>query len=234
MTIALALIGTDGIVMSTDSRSVDIAESGMDRRHRDDAVKLHKLNKTGLALLGDADTDYGNYLIEIYKDKALDKNFNMRDIVGSFSAFVRRDAGQYLLMRRLSGTASLVFVLAGYNPKNEPELYRIDDSGDIFLFGPKKKQSPQCLGVGNEIVQSWFNRLKVEQMDTEMLKKLSAFLILEVAHVSDYVNRAIQMYVITQSGVQSISQAEISLLKHEADEEHRKLTSRFRDYLKYK
>jgi 20S proteasome alpha/beta subunit len=226
------MVGKDGIVLSTDSRMVDIAQGGMDRRHQDNAIKLHKLNNVGLAFLGD--TAYGDHLIDIYKSKCLKSEYDMWNVVRSFSVFVRKDATLYMSVQQLGGSPSLVFLLAGYNPRNDPEMYKLDDTSDMLLYAPKKKPSPQCLGVGEQLAQSWFDRLEVGEMDVEMLKRLSVFLILEVAHISDYVNRIIQMYVINTSGIQSISKTEMRGLKREADQEHRRLTNNFQEYLRHK
>ena len=216
MTIAVALIGKDAIVLATDSRWCEKAEDSEDLYYHDKLKKLWKLSGTLALACTTNDMAYSYLLIELFKQKITQQKLdesNIGEIVDKFSYLANNNLGRHFNrpFKKLieQGTPSLLlisagmcFIFVGFGKNRNPQIgYCTKKTGEMaFHFG--LWQQPFFLAGVPKI--GMYLRKKIESQISELnlksLKRLAVILILETATLEPSVGGAIQMVVIPKDG----------------------------------
>jgi len=228
MSIGIALIGTDGIILATDSR-----KTFLDNRHSDNSQKIFDLSPTvGIISIG-GHAGYQDWLIDnyIYTQKLQPndkKTKTMEDIINTFAHSAREDY-DYITKRtsqfeRLHPINRLMFIIAGYNSDGNPSIVNLDSGISAYPFSPDSMTSPPMCIVGVDLIWDyWVKKLeqancKIETLNTKSLKLLVTFIIQETARASDLVGGKPQIIIIKRGkGIQRINNKEIERLQSQVD-----------------
>jgi 20S proteasome alpha/beta subunit len=200
MSIAVGLIGTDGIVLATDSKTVEGKYAGRVR-------KLWKFNDyIGVMSIG-FNTGYRHFLVSLFKERLANYNTakSYDEIANQLASGIRENFGQYAteqtkkVLQLLN--QSLDFILAGYDSQQIPRITAIEYRGHP-MFSPHETPYPHYFGGVGEIGRYWVKKIGIEikQLPCEFLKKLATMIILETILYSDMCGEPIQMAIIDKEG----------------------------------
>jgi len=215
MSLSITFIGTDGIVMATDSRLV--VQQGEFSRHRDNEQKLWKIEDNYGLTCVDNHSGYANFLREEFisivsamKKKSGAKTINIREMVKMMSLFLKGQFAPYAEMMSdtiLKGSGyTMEFVLAGYMGKN-PKVFKLSSQATKYPFS-ETIIVDWCPSGISSIANYWMEKLRnciyeysdnkvIPREDVETLKKIAVIIIDETSQVfSDYVGGAIQVAII--------------------------------------
>ena len=218
MSIAIGLIGTDGIVLGTDSQSTYL-------QYNKQTQKLRKLTDSiGLMSLG-YNSDYQHFLIKQLLMMPSVKDFI--EEVTICSDYIRRHVKTFAYpdLSILKGNSQIEFVFAGYDSELKPRIISLDSAKSQTPFAPTEYELSYVGGV-DSIAYNWIKRIGYEKrIDCEdlrfpcaILKKFMVMILLETFRVSNMCSEPIQMAVITQqNGYQPITKDEISEIKNSLD-----------------
>lgn len=219
MSIAVGLIGTDGIVLATDSKRTE-------HEYSEITQKLWALTPNiGLMSLG-WNSGYRHFLIDLYKERIAPSNItnSYLEIVEQFSSAVR---GNFDLHRTedainlLKGAnLSLDFVLAGYDLEHNPRIFAVESMSAI-PFAPTEHR-PYYFGGVQYIGIYWAkkiglaSRLSNHKLSCEFLKKFAVMAILETIIFSDMVCEPIQLATVDKDGYHD-NNKEVEIIKASLD-----------------
>ena len=205
MSIGLALIGTDGIVLATDSKLVINNDGQIEERNcqklwiEDNSIGL--MNASGDATLAES------YRKHFYLHKATIINWETKSFeekVKIFSAFVRDEfklyGGNKSLAKKYDGYL-LEFALVGYSGSS-PKIAYMYSYDKRIPFYPRYSHYYYVLGIHN-IAQYWITKFGLYNSDgmptqnVNTLKNIAVMIINETSiHHKDSVGGKIQMAII--------------------------------------
>lgn len=202
MSIGIALVGADGIILASDSR-----KRYLDGSYNDNAQKVFNLTTTvGLIGIGQH-AEYQDWLILKFASKHRTdmQTKTFEEIIDSFVRDIKEDydyitskVSRYLLSQPVS---ELTFILAGYNSEGNPCIVGLDSSASDYPFAPAYiTNPPRCVAGIESIWWYWINqleeqKLKLEDLSIKSLKLLVTFIINETAKVNKLVGGSPQIAV---------------------------------------
>ena len=217
MSLLVSLLGTDGLVLATDSRGTFGDPRGVTAQN-DQIKKLYLVNKrVGILVAGAG--DLGSTVVAGFLESPDITSFGITEVTMALHRYAREQFRDWFDLFATKATASdsrparpdLSFIVAGFELNNEPKIYRMSSSLD---FAPMLHN----YGFGIDGVAQYalylVNRLYDPKCVSEDLRCLAAYLIAETASQDGKVGGAIQMATITASDSQILSEsavAEISL-----------------------
>jgi 20S proteasome alpha/beta subunit len=225
MSISVALIGKDGIVLATDSRVCSITAGFGAQSHDDNCPKLWNIGNIGISVAGNLG-GYEGILIEDFK-KHINNSSKLEydKFVDDFVTFVK-DKHEILmkqwgasLLKSGGGITSLLsfffdFIIVGYDDKT-PTIKHAALSQGIFLT-----KYPECelrnyytTGIW-DIANYWMIRTRnyLPTMGINELKLLASYLVYESRYYNS-VGGHIQMLTIQKDiGLKIIPQSEVAIL----------------------
>lgn len=224
MSIGIALVGADGIILASDSR-----KRYSDGSYNDNAQKIFELTpKVGVIGIGQH-AEYQDWLIvkfasKPYRTNVRTQDLPFEDIVDSFLRDIKEDydyitskVSRYILSHPMS---ELTFILAGYNSEGKPCIVALDSSASDYPFAPAYMANPPRGVAGIESIWTyWVNQLeeqnfKLEDLSIKSLKLLVAFIINETAKANKLVGGSPQIAVIQQDkNVKMLNSQEIEQLQ---------------------
>jgi 20S proteasome alpha/beta subunit len=234
LSIAIGLIGKDGIVLATDSRLTAIySYSQAVITHRDNFTKLWNIADTmGVAGIGNSPLILNQYIqlfqMQIENQGLKTTRFDYRHLVEYFTECIKDDwtkiiqdaSSQLLSIRELRKGiyGSFEFIVAGY-------------IGDIpsmkFITTQKRRPIPVVRNIVRNcyyatkgisfIASYWISKIEelLPSMNIQQLKRLVVFLMCESTYF-DTIGGDIQMVSIRKdTGVQTITKDELTQLKND-------------------
>lgn len=235
MTIGIALVGTDGIILASDSRKMFL-----DGSYNDNAQKIFELTPTvGVVTVG-GHAGYQDWLVHKFESKLYRVDEKLRAEGGKAEAqtlpfedtvdlFVRdiREDYDFITSKAsrlgLSRTVNrLVFILAGYDSKSKPCVVNLDSGDANYPFAPNYMTPPQCIGGVSEIWQYWTKQfdeqgVRIEDMNIRVLKLLVTFMISETAKAHNLVGGKPQIAIIRKGkSIENIGSRQIEKLQYQA------------------
>lgn len=226
MTLALAFIGRDGIVMATDSANAIINASKVTS-----VIPVRKLYRlgdyTGLAVMSQQAgvsewmirqfeptmKEHGVDISKLSYDKTVDWfTHYAKDYLGIYA----KDVGADLLRSRVT---MIAFILCGYDAQGEASVIQSISNNVPNIFAPDFLSDTRCyLGMREETMY-WIRKVEEAGIDTTklsvaVLKRLCSFLIHDTAdRYPDVVQEPMQMLTITKvDGVRMVTDRESSIL----------------------
>ena len=232
MSIAIALIGKDGIVLATDSRMLTIF-GGQIRTHKDGYRKLWAIG-TNIAIAGVGNiAGYESELVEGFQ-KQVEDTWDFAQIVDKFTEYVRAkwsEAIEHIDIQILISTQCIIeFIIVGYQ-NDIPKIKRVYWERTEQITVPRNIESERGWHVAGiqMLAEYWLNKLEtiLPTMSIEKLKKLATMLIHESKYF-DAVGGNIQMASIQKDmGVKMTPKDELIRL----EEDVTKVASRNTDSL---
>lgn len=221
MSLAIVLVGKDGIVMASDSR--EMAQGGGIDYHRDDVHKLSNLSDyIGVMSVGNF-VGFANWLLSYFETEFLPNekydSANVKELSVIFSQFLKKEYGIYskdISPSWLSSNENLIyFVIAGYTKDGQPQIIRVSNEGRRPTFAPELLDEPYYFSGKNSVAYYLVRKIglkqPIEAMDTELLKRIAILMITETAKVDDHVALPIDMVVIEKGSlIKSIGKDEIA------------------------
>ena len=208
MSLAITLVGVDGIVMASDSR--ETAQAGGISYHRDDVHKLSNLTEyIGIMSVGGS-VGFANWLLHYFVTKVLPvletDSADITDLSRAFSQFL---AAQYQIYSEGMNTNWLVlgenlidFTLAGYTQAGQSQIIRLANMGRSIPFVPELLDEPYYFSGKDTVAYHLVRKLSLEQptdtMNVELLKRIATLMIVETAQVDDHVSPPIDLTIIKQ------------------------------------
>jgi 20S proteasome alpha/beta subunit len=221
MSIAIALIGTDGIILATDSRRLTIL-GGQIRTHNDNYRKLWAIGtNTAIAGVGNI-VGYESQLVEGFQ-KQVEDTWDLTQIVERFTEYVRAEwskATEYTDRQILLATQSIIeFIIIGYQDAI-PKIKRVYWERTEQIIVPRNIEI-QCgyYVAGIPMIAEY--RLKqleavLPSMNIEKLKRL-AFTLVHESTYFDSIGGPVQMAFIQKDvGVKMIPKDELICVERDA------------------
>jgi 20S proteasome alpha/beta subunit len=221
MSLLVCLLGTDGLVLATDSRGTFGDPRGVTAQN-DLITKLYLANqRVGIMVAGAG--DLGSTVVTGFMALPDTASLGITDLTMALHRYARGEFRQWfeLFAIRSTGTETrpprpdLNFIVAGFDLNHEPKIYRMSSSLD---FAPMLHN----YGFGIEGVAQYalylLNRLYDPASEVKDLQCLAAYVITETASQDGKVGGAVQMAIITAQGSQIVSTGgieEISLTNRE-------------------
>lgn len=197
MSIAMAVIGKDGIVLATDSKRADDRRLGYHIGRKTNVKKLWQIgDSVGLISVGDLGEQMSQ-AIELFIAKKPYRNSSFEDVSHAFAQWIVKDISSYLTKDIRDMEAQIVFIMCGYTTSGNPQIIQIDSGDKEMPFHPKNKVSPYVIEL-NGVGEYLLSRLPIEIMTLEDIKRLCAFIILESSELNEFVGHQIQMAIITK------------------------------------
>lgn len=210
MTLALAFIGKDGIVMATDSAKTYIDNEGKVVRVVI-SKKLYPLcGQTGLAVVSEQ-AGQSEWMIRQF-------NANVQATYSdTLATFVQRMKEQWSIFTKdmpavllRDRSAEMIFILCGYNQEGNPSIIQSVSTDVPDIFMPNIFDKYCIAGLSGE-ANYWMRKIddahiNIEQTSIGALKQLCVFLIKETAERSPFlVKEPIQMLTVTKRNGVSVS-----------------------------
>ena len=208
MSTVLGFVGTDGIVLATDSRETNTTEGGVALTHKDDTQKIHQLTPyIGLATHGHA-VSYSSQLLDLFNRHGLPQLAKEKGDIDSFSngfAIFIRDQYDAWVRNVPAGFLErpfyrMQFVLVGHTPEGAPKIIHLDSSPSGPRLAPRLA-NPYYTGEIESVAMYWCSKLENQLhsgMPVEALKRLAVFIINETAKIHDRVGGPVQLAIVTQ------------------------------------
>jgi 20S proteasome alpha/beta subunit len=218
MSIAMGLIGIDGIVLGTDSQSTYL-------QYNKQTQKLWKLTDSiGLMSIG-YNSDYQHFLIKQLLKMPIN-DFIVE--VENCSDYVRKHVSKFAYpnLSSLRGESQIEFIFAGYDSEMKPRIICSDSAKSQTPFSLTECELSYVGGV-DSIAYNWIKKIGYEKrigcedlrFPCEFLKKFMVMVLLETFRVSNVCSEPIQMAVVTQqNGYQPITMDEINKIKNSLDD----------------
>lgn len=235
MSIVLALIGQDSIILSADSIVGSVASvAGVGRTHRDNPVNLWAIgDNMAMAVVGDI-AGYEARIANLVQSKIQNDelpNDDMNTLSERFTEFFKADWIKWIDEKQLEHFGryyNLVeFVLASYKHDGSPIVKHIFWDNTQLVLAPKLIETSYLItGVPftaaywiKRTAARWMKRLDLidlHVMSARLLKCLATFLITQSAKRHDEIGGDIQMMVIRKNTpVERVAKIEIDQLKEE-------------------
>jgi 20S proteasome alpha/beta subunit len=221
MSIAIALIGTDGIILATDSRRLTIL-GGQISTHNDNYRKLWTIGtNTAIAGVGNI-VGYESQLVEGFQKQVKD-TWDFTQIVEKFTQYVRAEwskATEYTNIQILLSTQSIIeFIIIGYQD-NIPKIKRVYWERTEQVIVPRNIEVEHGSYVAGIPIIAEYRLKELEavlpSMNIEKLKRLATGLIRESAYF-DSIGGAVQMVSIQKDvGMKIISKDELLCIERDA------------------
>jgi len=231
MSIAIGLIGTDGIVLATDSRLS--RQEGGATYHEDNSQKLWALTETiGLMSTG-YNSGYRHFLVDYIQEiilpqvrqeiiKTQKRDMSFIEVVDYCSQTIKEHVARYTKYYDvLKAAGGMDFILAGYDI-NTPKLFSIDVYNVITPFVPSESYR-YCVSGVKDIGIHWIQTIGFNGMapqPIEFLQKLAVTIILETAKVNDMVAEPIQLAIVDKEGYHDKS-IDVDGIKVSLDPQHK-------------
>lgn len=222
MSIIVGLIGKDGIVLATDSRTT--WQIGGMTYHNDNAKKMRQIkDNIGLMSYG-YNSGYQHFLADYYEavyvrdtnsnietlksKKELPSDFRLTflETVQSFAKAIKNEVKPFIeSYNSLKIVGGINFVLAGYD-RGIPKIYSIGVNDLATPFVPSESERYYFGGV-SEVGTYWVRKLNLANLvfDVAFLKRFAVMVVLETIKTSDMCGEPIQMAVIDSSGYHEVS-----------------------------
>jgi len=221
MSIAIALIGKDSIVLATDSRMLTIF-GGQIRTHKDGYKKLWAIG-TNIAIAGVGNiAGYESELVEGFQ-KQVEDTWDFAQTVDRFTEYVRAkwsEAIEHIDIQILLNTLYIIeFIIVGYQD-NIPKIKRVYWERTEQIPVPRNIESERGWHVAGiqMLAEYWLNKLEtiLPTMSIEKLKKLAAMLVHESKYF-DAIGGNIQMASVQRGiGVKMTPKDELVRLEEDA------------------
>ena len=208
MSLAITLVGVDGIVMASDSR--EMAQAGGIDYHRDDVHKLQNLTeRIGVLSVGNY-VGFANWLLHFFETVSLYKiTYDSKDITELSDIFSQFLLARYEMYSKgvspswLALNENLIdFTIAGYTKEGRPQIIRLNNIGHQLPFAPELLDEPYYFSGKTSVAYHLARKFELEQpiktMNTELLKRVATLMIIETAKIDDHVSPPIDMAVIKQ------------------------------------
>lgn len=177
MSISISLIGSDGIVVATDS-----LRSSLNPRNiqQDYAQKLWLWNDAIAIMTVGSNTRYSDWITERFSKTKLGNMSDFEGIVDAFSKYAKEDLLSHTIDKDKEPEPEniMIFVMAGYGIAGDAKIVQLDSSRPNMLFIPKPIESPHVLSY-DAIADYWLRKLDYKIWDTTRLMRLAVFLINE-------------------------------------------------------
>jgi len=200
MSLLVCLLGTDGLVLATDSRGT-FGDPRSVTAQNDLIKKLYLANKrVGILVAGAG--DLGSTVVSGFLALPETASLAITELTMALHRYARAQFGQWFQLFTIKPTGSdprparpdLNFIVAGFELNHEPKIYRMSSSLD---FAPMLHN----YGFGIDGVAQYalylVNRLYDPESVIEDLQYLAAYVITETASQDGKVGGAVQMATIT-------------------------------------
>ena len=237
MTINIGLIGKEGIVLATDSRTT--WQYGELAYHDDNSQKLRRLtDKIGLMTSGynrgsiDFLIDYFDRIYvprmnaniaKLKYDGQLpdDYEFGYLYIVHNFAQAIRNELKPFVEnYHAIKAAGGMTFVLAGYDG-DTPKIFSVDVNTPTAPFVPRRCEKYHLSGVGG-VGKYWVRKLDMVNLDlpADFLKRFAVMIALETIKIDDMCGEPLQLAFVDRNGYNDISE-EVDSIKKSVDSEHK-------------
>lgn len=230
MSIAVALVGRDGIVLATDSRVVSLAPGEQLITYDDNCTKLWNIKDFGIAVVGNS-VGYEGIIIDSFKNNTKNVDITTYDqLVKEFMKFLRvelketiKQTKEFLRSVPLELGKLILqnyydFVLVGYMG-GIPQIKHISfDKGLITLKYPECTLRNYYMMGAWSIADYWTKKVSkyLPKMDQSELKMFAAFLVCQSTYFSA-IGGHIQMITIQKDrGLQITPKLEVIALEKQA------------------
>jgi len=213
MSLLVCLLGTDGLVLATDSRGTFGDPRGVTAQN-DQIKKLYLANeRVGILVAGAG--DLGSTLVSSFLALPDISSLGITELTMALHRYARDQFREWFQLFTIKPTASdsrparpdLNFIIAGFELNHDPKIYRMSASLD---FAPMLHN----YGFGIDGVARYalylMNRLYDPKCVTEDLRCLAAYLIAETASQDGKVGGEIQMATITTRDSQILSTSAVA------------------------
>jgi 20S proteasome alpha/beta subunit len=212
MSLLVCLLGTDGLVLATDSRGTFGDPRGVTAQN-DLIKKLYLVNERVGVLVAGAG-DLGSTAVTGFLALPDTAFLGITDFTMALHHYARAQFRQWFELFAIRSTGSetrpprpdLNFIVAGFDLNHEPKIYRMSSSLD---FAPMLHN----YGFGIEGVAQYalylLNRLYDPASVTKDLQCLAAYVITETASQDGKVGGAVQMAIITARDSRVLSRCAI-------------------------
>jgi len=218
MTLALALQGSNGLVLGTDSRvtSVQVDASGQPQEvTRDTSEKFLQVNRDiGVLTYGLAEPGYSgiSHLVEEAKRQRFP---SFQDIESAAQGIFQNEFNNWVSAQQQPQVARqrvVGFVLAGYDSIHTNQ-FKVTSFQSTHDFQAAEVVTPTFLAAQFHVAQYLIVKLYYSEMMVDQLKELAVFLMLETMSVEPTVGGPIQAATVTlRNGFQRVSEDEIDQL----------------------
>ena len=204
MTLTVALLGRDGIVLASDSRAT--YGDPRDLTAQDDTQrKIHQIaNCSGVLVAGDGGVF--ETLLDLYKSTNADGSAvrDVKEVAEGIQGIFKETLTKWLAptiqgvnAMQFTAPVNIVLTLAGYAASGDPCLYSLHSS-DWFV--PRIVSAGFVLGGVPQYGLYLMMRLYERERSVEDLKHLSAYAIMETSSQDGKVGGPVQMSVIEPTG----------------------------------
>lgn len=231
MSIAIGLIGTDGIVLATDSKATE--KRGESRHSHETAKKLWLLDSYSYGLSSVSnDAQFSEFLIEQINNWLSDKKLQLLDFNERIVAISKALADTYktytqsvLYPDMSSSQSSMKFMIAGYTNSGKPKLVAFDSSFSDASFVPRyyayHPQGKPTIPLHLLEIFSPYLYKKIEGKYTpfkktkvKMLMKIAVMVIDECSITDDLdIGGLIQMAIVKPTGIEKIDSQKLEILR---------------------
>lgn len=220
MSMSVSIVGIDGIVLATDSLRSNPVHGGF--RH-EAGQKLWQLGlSTGLITVG----GHGFYAYDLIRDfeSKIEKDAIFEDVKGKFPVYVKESYEKHIRKEpdRTDDSNIMIFVLAGYTSRNEPQIIQLDSAEPDLLFAGKAVDPLHVLSW-DVLHDYWLTEIGLYKANCQswnvgILTKVAVFLIHETANHSQMVGGNISVAIITKNkGFTFVSDEIIKNLRKDID-----------------
>jgi len=177
MSISISLIGSDGIVVATDSLRASFNPRNI---QQDYAQKLWLWKDSLAIMIIGSNTRYSDWVMERFSKTKLASLSDFEEIVDAFSKYASEDYLSHAIDKNRESPPEdiMIYVMAGYSKEGDAKIVQLDSSRPSMLFIPKPIESPHVLSF-EATADYWLRKLTYKTWDTNSLMRLAIFLINE-------------------------------------------------------
>jgi 20S proteasome alpha/beta subunit len=218
MTLALALRGSNGLVLGTDSRvtSVQLQPNGQPQQvTRDTSEKFLQVNRDiGVLTYGLAEPGYSG-ISRLVEQAKRERYPSYKEIETAAQGIFQAEFTAWTQAQPQPGAAAtgvVGFILAGYDSVLTNQ-FKVTSFQSSSTFQPQEIINPTFLAAQFHIAQYLSGKLARPEMTVDQLTQLAVFLMLETMSTEITVGGPIQLATVTiRNGFRRVSEEEIDKL----------------------
>jgi 20S proteasome alpha/beta subunit len=212
MTLIVALEGTDGIVLASDSR-----EATLDGFYNDNSEqKLHKISDN-IGLLTSGEASLPITLIELFKKKVNDEPVLKDNITQAAEQFRLILLGSYMqwfniVIANNPIKPDILFILTGYDVLPDRKEKKTFVLHSAMNFAPQPQIIGYATGGQDRPARVIISRLYSKDKNVEDLTKLAVYAITEAARTNYWVGGKVRVLLLKENETKLLTDAEVKII----------------------
>lgn len=196
MTLLVALEGSDGIALATDSRATYGDPRGITAQN-DTVTKLFKTSDQAGILLAGAG-ELGNQIVSIVIQRATsERKTSVTAVMELYRTLAKKMYGEWFKEVDADKRPNISAVIAGYDPDKAARIYIVDSK---LNFAPQMSSTGFMLSGIPQYALYILNRLYTRERNAEELIELATYAITETATQDGKVGGPVQGLLIMANG----------------------------------